>query len=417
MSPRRVTGALVLINGLSSVADAANLRPRKSLSFLAASDKEELQSHSMARLYPYYHSTDSLRNELTELSKRCPGMSLRTIEKTADNGDVRQVDVVDIKSTGDAPANKNFLLFGEHSRELISPESGLHFIQTLCGENDLKEQAQAARQDNDFEIVVNGNAASRRKVEQGDFCLRVNPDGVDLNRNWDEKWQAAAVLDPADTNPGPHAFSEPETQIFKDLVESYKPSTFLTIHSGTKGMYMPWAFDMEHLAQRNQPEMMEILKKLDKGHCQCPYGAAGKEVGYSCPGTCLDWVYDQMKADYAFAFEIYTNPALDDMLRERWEEKIQNGDGAFYQLSSHLGHSHFKDVFEDHPSSFVQVKSQKRSHMSPEECFAQFNPDSEEEFKSTVENWSQAYLEMANMVAANLRKGGSQAQAAVNATI
>ena len=44
---------------------------------------------------------------------------------------------------------------------------------------------------------------------------------------------------------------------------------------------MPWAYDMEHLAQRNQPAMMEILRTVDKGHCECPFGAAGKEVGPS----------------------------------------------------------------------------------------------------------------------------------------
>lgn len=49
-----------------------------------------------------------------------------------------------------------------------------------------------------------------------------------------EEWQPGAVLDPADTNPGPKPFSEPETRAFKQLVEEYRPTTFLTIHSGTK---------------------------------------------------------------------------------------------------------------------------------------------------------------------------------------
>eukprot|EP00401_Gymnodinium_catenatum_P022427 CAMPEP_0117591696 /NCGR_PEP_ID=MMETSP0784-20121206/71679_1 /TAXON_ID=39447 /ORGANISM="" /LENGTH=86 /DNA_ID=CAMNT_0005393453 /DNA_START=9 /DNA_END=265 /DNA_ORIENTATION=+ len=86
-------------------------------------------------------------------------------------------------------------------------------------------------------------------------------------------------MDPADTNPGPKPFSEPETRTFKELVQNFKPTTFLTVHSGTKGMYMPWAYDMEHLANRNEPEMMDILTKLDQDHCECPFGAAGREVG------------------------------------------------------------------------------------------------------------------------------------------
>ena len=51
--------------------------------------------------------------------------------------------------------------------------------------------------------------------------------------------------------------------------------------------------------------MMSMLRELDEEYCQCPFGAAGREVGYSCPGTCLDYVYDELNTSYAFAFEIY----------------------------------------------------------------------------------------------------------------
>jgi len=242
----------------------------------------------------------------------------------------------------------------------------------------------------------------------------VNPNGVDLNRNWDEKWSPEAVMDSADTNPGPKPFSEAETKIFKDLVSEYNPNTFLTIHSGTKGMYMPWAYDMEHLAQRNEPEMMQMLKDLDKDHCQCPFGAAGREVGYSCPGTCLDWVYDQLQTDYSFAFEIYTDPSMNDMLRERWEEKLNpDGAGAFLQETASLAHEHFHDVFSHHHSDFIflQESSHRGIGMSNDECFHQFNPGNEGEFKSVTDNWSNTYFDMSTMIV-NKLKHKSQAPAA-----
>mmetsp|Transcript_17308 Transcript_17308/g.28822 ORF Transcript_17308/g.28822 Transcript_17308/m.28822 type:complete len:414 (+) Transcript_17308:104-1345(+) len=371
------------------------------------------KSQSMKVLYPFYHSTEDIHDELVGLASRCPGMTLET--KPADD---RSIDVITIRSPGASPVNKNFLLFGEHARELISPESGLHFVKSLCGETSLKDRAAEILQDSEFQIVVNGNPESRRKVEQGDFCLRVNPDGVDLNRNWDEEWQPSAVLDPADTNPGPKPFSEPETQVFKELVTAYKPTNFLTIHSGTKGMYMPWAYDMEHLATRNQPAMMRILKDLDNDHCQCPFGAAGREVGYSCPGTCLDWVYDKLQTPYAFAFEIYTNPMMDDFLKERWTSKMHSG-GAFYQVHSHLAHRHFHDVFAACPSDFVQLKSmtaeKNTAGMSPQDCFGNFNPDSQDEFDSVIENWSKAYLDLAGMIVQDIKRG-VQPGLATNAT-
>lgn len=378
-------------------------------------------SMTMSAMAPFYHTSDDIHNELAGLAQRCPELTLETREGQSDNGETVSIDVITVKNAEASPVNKNFYLFGEHARELISPESGLHFIKSLCGETGLSDRAKEALADNEYKIVVNGNPSSRRKVEQGDFCLRVNPDGVDLNRNWDEKWSPDAVMDSADTNPGPKPFSEAETKIFKDLVSEYNPTTFLTIHSGTKGMYMPWAFDMQHLAQRNEPEMMQILKDLDQDHCQCPFGAAGREVGYSCPGTCLDYVYDQLQAQYAFAFEIYTDPSKDEELRERWEEKIHpDGPGFFLQETAHLAHEHFHDIFVSHPSDFIQLQESTHNGngMSSGECFQNFNPGDEEEYKSVIENWSTAYLDMSQMIVDRLSgKVKTTSATASNATV
>merc|ERR1719217_1227439 len=339
----------------------------------------------------------------------------------SDDGSVN-IDVVSVKAPGTSPINKNFLLFGEHARELISPESGFHFIKTLCGETDLKEKAEQVLQDSEFRIVVNGNPHSRKKVEQGEFCLRVNENGVDLNRNWDEKWQPAQPMaESSDTNPGSAPFSEPETQVFKQLVSEYQPTNFLTVHSDTRGMYMPWAYDMEHLAKRNQPEMMNILRKLDTDHCECPFGAAGKEVGYPCPGTCLDWVYDQLQTPYSFAFEIYIGQQYDEGLAERFHEKMQEQNNtALLQTKTHLAHRKFHDIFKKNPSDFVQLRSNAHHEhnimgMDAMDCFNRFNPDNEDQFHDVVHNWVDAYLDLANMVSSNLKKdAGAPSTAAFN---
>jgi len=392
--------AAALFAGVLSTGDAVRLR--------SGLNRTQAQAGTMARLYPFYHSTEAIHDKLSDLAGRCPGMTLSSRSATGDKGDERSIDVVTIRDPSSSPVNKQFMLFGEHSRELISPESGLHFIETLCGETGLSSRAKEVLKDTEFQIVVNGNPESRRKVESGDFCLRVDPNGVDLNRNWDEEWQPDDTMGPAQTNPGPSPFSEPETKVFKSLVSDYMPSTFLTVHSGTKGMYMPWAYDMEHLAKRNEPEMMNILRTLDKDHCECPFGAAGREVGYSCPGTCLDWVYDKLDTKYSFAFEIYTDPSADEDLRERWQEKMGQPDSAFIQEHSSLAHKSFQDVFAKHPSSFVQLEAHKKHRhygfeMSPEDCFKQFNPNTEELFKSVLDNWSGAYLDMATMVSSNIK--------------
>lgn len=399
--------AALLLLVVPVIAEAA-LHHQRAQHHLHAHQGHRIQqrSETMSELYPFYHSTEDIRKELQRLAHNCTGLTLKSVPAGSDPH--RTIDVVTVRKPGASPVNKIFILFGEHSRELISPESGLHLVKSLCGETSLSQHAQSVLEDSEFQIVVNGNPGSRRKVEGGDFCLRTNPDGVDLNRNWDEHWSKESVLDPVNTNPGPEPFSEPETKIFKALVEAYKPTTFLTIHSGTKGMYMPWAYDMEHLATRNQPQMMQILQDLDQDHCQCPFGAAGREVGYSCPGTCLDWVYEHLQTEYAFAFEIYIGNGQDEDLRQRWQEKMSALQGRFLQTHAHLAHEHFKDIFADYPSSFVQVRSEE--NYAPG-CFSIFNPGTADDYQRVVDNWSKAYLDMAAMVAKNLKgaKGNSTA--------
>jgi hypothetical protein len=394
---------------LFAAVDGSRLKHGRVRAHMHVSDK------TMDALYPFYHTTSDIHTQLVQLSQNCPGMTLRQ-----ENGgsDSLSMDVVNIKAAGSQPVNKNFYLFGEHARELISPETGLELVKTLCGQNpSMSDKARDTLKDSEFEIVVNGNPNSRSKVEQGDFCLRVNQDGVDLNRNWDEKWQPNPDLAPADTNPGPSPFSEPETRVFKKIVSEYEPTNFLTIHSGTRGMYMPWAYDMEHLATRNQPEMMNILRKLDTDHCECPFGAAGKEVGYPCPGTCLDWVYDQLQTPYSFAFEIFIGDQYDEGLAERFHEKMQEQNNtALLQTQTHLAHSKFHSIFKKNPSDFVQLRSNAHHEhnimgMDAMDCFNRFNPDSEDQFHEVVHNWVDAYLDLANMVSTNLKRDAGAPQA------
>merc|ERR1719326_2734519 len=79
--------------------------------------------------------------------------------------------------------------------------------------------------------------------------------------------------------------------------------------------------------------------------------------------------------------------------------------GAFYQKSSHLAHDHFKELFTEKPSDFVQLKSQTHhTHtQEPEWCFGNFNPQTKDLYDQTVENWSNAYLDVAEKVAFNLK--------------
>ncbi len=65
---------------------------------------------------------------------------------------------------------------------------------------------------------------------------------------------------------GDHPFSESETQTISEQVKKFSPDFFLSIHSGTYGMYTPYAYS-EDLAQVNENNMMDILEKVNDEHC------------------------------------------------------------------------------------------------------------------------------------------------------
>jgi hypothetical protein len=72
----------------------------------------------------------------------------------------------------------------------------------------------------------------------GDGVFSPAADGVDLNRNWDHRWEADRSVDPASRNhKGPHPLSEPEVVALRDLVLREMPLIVVDYHS--PGMVTP----------------------------------------------------------------------------------------------------------------------------------------------------------------------------------
>jgi len=352
--------------------------------------------------FPFYHTTQELQSELQRLAGQCK--SSMTLSNRSESN--LSIDFVDLSPhTKSRRTNRIFIVSGEHARELIGPETVLYLIQTLCGLTEMSEQKNVAHllEQTEFRIVINANPHSRQKAELGEYCLRNNPRGVDLNRNW--KTQGTDKS---------QAFSEPETRILKKLIEEYHPRVFLSLHSGTRGLYMPYAYDMDHIAHRNKARMLSIMRDVDSRHCTCPYGAAGAEVGYPAPGTSIDWAFDTLKVPISFAFEIFGSPYLDEGLTQRWKQKIaKEGDVALLETGHNLGHAHFKDLFNQFHSDFVSVKSLSGASQNAEQedmfnareasdCFQNFNPTTGKDYNRTLQNWAAAYIEVAWLSAENL---------------
>jgi len=263
-----------------------------------------------------------------------------------------------------------------------------------------------------FLIFPNVNAAGRRLVEQGNYCFRTNPKGVDLNRNWADHWEPSSQNE--DTNPGQSAFSEPETRLLRDYATDFRPTQFYTIHSGAIGMFSPYAFS-DTLPGDFDQRPLGILKSISSQYCGCEAGAAGKELGYLCPGTSLDYMYDKLGTRFAFAFEVWDESG--------WkEDKLKQDESSFLAVLSPEPRPHrIKSCFLQSPDPLEAQESLQESEFGDDEhelagsavtghssaitsfpppinhhsrdCLQLFNPTTPEDYKGTVENWSQALLE------------------------
>lgn len=366
-----------------------------------------------------YHTSEEVDAELKKLEQNCDGMTVH--EHKGPKGEATLTSV-SMKPTSDADSTlKVLLFFGEHSRELISVESGLSLVRNLCGlgsEGVPESLIGYSRKNAEFLIFTNIGVNSRRKVEQGQYCTRVNENGVDLNRNWDDHWKPNGQ---GDEYPGTAAFTEDETHILKEKSDAFRPDLFLTVHSGTLGMYIPYAFSRDAVEGKSTAPMLRILNEMNPEFCNCDVGAAGKEVGYLCPGTCLDYLYD-LGTKYSFAFEIYETGQY-----KRPPTGLAPTDGfgscmLQKEASVHHSHSHHHGVlpmnFKDPNSKRSLLTSRKErlrkkiqtalgeiNYRYPEPsndqgnfCMRSFNPITQEQYSGANKNWVSAYLHLVKEV-------------------
>jgi len=272
-----------------------------------------------------YHSADQLTAEFKALTKNCPHLKIETKK-----GAKTSLTSISISKPDKAPNEalseeklKVLMFFGEHAREIISPETALRFTQMLCQHTPTgftppstawTERIATVLDRSDILMFPLINVDGHNKVTHGSYCTRTNRRGVDLNRNWDDHWKHATSR--ADTNSGRTAFSEEEVRLLRDAANTFRPDMFVSVHSGALGMYTPYAYSTKRPSGPVERSMVSILKKLNhhstevsgnrgSGYCNCDVGAAGKELNYLCPGTCLDYMFDKLLTPYAFAVEIW----------------------------------------------------------------------------------------------------------------
>lgn len=232
-----------------------------------------------------------------------------------------ELDVMTIRKSGGGPKIKAFFVFGEHARELITGEAAVGLARTLCGQGPNAAQAAKVLETTEFVFVPNANPVGRKEVEDGFYCKRTNEDGIDLNRNWSDEHRDTDVHPGDEMYPGTAAFSEPETQMLKELIDQENPDIYLSVHSGAFLLGMPYGYDQNSGEPRDEAAMNEALRPISEKHCGggCPFGNLAQMIKYDNPGCDIDYVYDKLKTPYVFTWEIFVG----EEFRERYIEEAR----------------------------------------------------------------------------------------------
>ncbi len=110
---------------------------------------------------------------------------------------------------------------------------------------------------------------------------RFNANNVDVNRNFDCKWQPESTWQSKTVSAGDKAFSEPEAAAIRDYVEEKSPAAFVFWHSQSNAAYA------SECKSGILPTTKEILSVYSKAS---GYPAANSFTSYAITGESADWL-------------------------------------------------------------------------------------------------------------------------------
>jgi zinc carboxypeptidase len=286
-----------------------------------------------------YHTYDQLTSELASLAAAHPTRAQRISighgwETVGEFGQ-RQIWALKISNNVDNTEGKpEIVLVGNHhAREWISVEVPLAIGHYLLENYATNPAIQELVNSKVVWIVPMLNPDGHVYSEITNRCWRKNRRnngdgtfGVDLNRNYGYQWGLASGSSgttSVDTYRGPSAFSEPETQAFRDFLRDRSNlRTVISYHNYTQAVLRPWSYTIDFTPGNPPPPAEPMLKdvsdelraRLQSVHGQVykdclfqadrlPSGACPSPPHYESSGEMADWIHHELNIP-AFTIEV-----------------------------------------------------------------------------------------------------------------
>ncbi|KAJ0174172.1 hypothetical protein K1T71_010318 [Dendrolimus kikuchii] len=261
-----------------------------------------------------YNSFGAIREYIEMTARRHP--DLVTLQDVGQSYQGRRMKLVKISSNPSAGNPIIFIDAGIHAREWVAPAMALYLIHRLTNDPEARTKDLNGV---DWYIlpVVNPDGYEYTRTGRSNRLWRKtrsknsNCYGVDGNRNYGFKWAVSGVSsNPCDkeTYAGPKPFSEPETQMVRNIMmqNAKRLKLYVSIHSYGQYLVYPWGYTGDFL-----PKEWKKLDSLARSVSDAvqragglPFKVLSAGKWYPAAGGSDDFAFGAVGVPYSYTMEL-----------------------------------------------------------------------------------------------------------------
>ncbi|MEA1875627.1 MAG: M14 family zinc carboxypeptidase [Bacteroidota bacterium] len=289
-------------------------------------DFRELADIQRLKASPEYHDYQETMDELQDIADRFPNITKLDILGQSVLG--RNLACLKISDNPDMDEDETPILIcgAHHGNEVLSVEATLYQINYLVDNYGTDDEVTNWIDNYEIWFVPLVNPDGREAVR------RYNDNGVDLNRNYSFEHTATG------NHGGP--FSEPETQVLRDLTALYPPVMSLTYH--TSGQYVLYSWTHTDDAAPDSSAMI-YLGNIIAESIEYPEGSSTDHYElmqggrwYFTAGEYCDYMYATHNT-LAFTIEMWTRQNPDGSVIPQVVERNLEGFKTLLRQASKSG--------------------------------------------------------------------------------